>query len=50
MFQLLQFPDITYEADTDDLHTVLIADLDIYQPESPIQNYIHFMATNVPGR
>ena len=49
-FQLLQFPDITYEADSDDLHTVFIADLDIYQPGSPIKNYIHFMATNVPGR
>ena len=48
-FQLLQFPDITYEADSDELHTVLIADLDIYQPGSPIKNYIHFMATNVPG-
>ncbi|XP_059086677.1 phosphatidylethanolamine-binding protein homolog F40A3.3-like isoform X2 [Tigriopus californicus] len=46
---LLQFPEIEWETEPNSMYTLMIVDVDIFRPESPVTNFIHYLSTNIPG-
>jgi len=45
----LQFPELKWNAVPSAQYTVMLVDVDIFQPDSDVTNFFHYMSINVPG-
>ena len=39
-----------WNADPGTLYTLMLVDVDIFQPGNPVSNFFHYLATNIPGK
>ncbi len=45
---MLQVPELRWDADPSTLHTLILIDVDV-PPPAPVNSYLHYLVTNIPG-